>query len=136
MISFNEQGIKEVFVSLSMKHPNFQPAVPSMTRKLDPWSLVNTTARATAASIKAIRAGEVGVASVGFSACKSKVIDWNFIFPLEKFKDSKYKEHVKNEEDNELFGSVVHEKMLESMVKLSSTRNAERKGYTMTIESR
>lgn len=129
MISFNEQGIKEVVVSMSMKLPNFQPAVP-ITKK-DP-----DRHKTTAASMKAMRAGEVGVASVGTSACKSKVIDWNFIFPLEKFKNSKYKEHVKNEEDNELFGSVVHEKMLESMVKLSSICNAERKGYTMTIESR
>lgn len=118
--------MKEVLVLLWMKHPDFQPVVPSMAGKHPNRH----------APMKAIRPGEVGVVQVNrTAACKNMVIDWSFVFPLEKFENFQY-EHVKNENENELFGYVVHDQMMESVVMLSSIRSADRQEYTITIESR
>ena len=142
-----------VFVSFEMEHPHFNPVVPSVTGR--------NQRRAKSAGdvgfIEVVPSNTYGWSDIGLGKNTSRLMDqlsdmflgefgigtasnkvttWSFVFPLKGFQLPKYCEHVKTEEDNMLFGRVIHEHMLESMVKLSGTNNSARTGYTMTIESR
>ncbi len=82
------------------------------------------------------RANQMDEVGLGFFKMSSdKVTGWSFIFPLENFQNRKYVAHVKNVSACALFGRVISHQMLEYVTKLSSTKESERSGYTITLES-
>jgi hypothetical protein len=94
------------------------------------------------AKVFAQQLNEIGILSGNISS--DKVTGWSFIFPLENFRNKKFTEQVKKVSKCPLFGRVVScshqtkspaDHQLECVTKLSSTKETERSGYKITLES-
>ena len=116
-----------------MAHSLFQPVVSSMQCMVKKDALQK---KPSTPSERASRAGDVGMIFATSSSSVNNVTSWSFVFPLEGFQSSKYKDHVKTEAVNELFGHVINQSMLEVITMLSCSSKSARAGYVMTLESR
>ena len=103
--------------------------------QFQPASTANMLAANQNKTTKAEKMVEVGVLAIKDSTGNAPAAAWSLVFPLENFQNPTYKDHVKNNEANELFGCVVHRQMLESVSKLSKVSTAERANFKLTLES-
>ena len=98
-------------------------------------SLPNKRKNLVDAKVFAQQLNEIGI--VGGNISSDKVTGWSFIFPLENFQNKKFTEQVKKVSMCPVVGRVVscsHQK-LECVTKLSLTKETERSGYKITLES-
>ncbi len=127
-----------MFVVFAMAHAQFQPIIASLPAMVDGNGPHHTSSnQGNVGAARADEVDEVGVLQIKNSPGKKPVvIGWNFIFPLEGFRNPKFELSVKTKLANTLFGRVVHHQMLGTVGRLSTIPNAERKNLTLTLEAR
>ena len=111
-----------------MEHRDFMPRINSLIGTPE-----GRNYRQRPGTVSANREGDVGFNVQEFQ--QQSVANWSLIFPLKGFKNPAHNAHIQNVEFNQLFGVIIHNTMLEPIVQLSRTKNSERTGYAMTIES-
>ncbi|XP_046640768.1 uncharacterized protein LOC124326148 [Daphnia pulicaria] len=116
------KATSEQFVLLSVHHPQFQPAVPSMINRRYNTVIANEE-------------NEIGLTLVTNSS--GKVTGWSFFFLLED--SDNYNFPANPPEwilDNEHFGDVNnHHQTLNALKQLSRVNKSERAEYNFTLES-
>jgi hypothetical protein len=115
-----------------MSNAQFQPSLdPQEKNFVDATQQKSNNGRVVFAN----QMEEVGLLFENEQVSSPSFTGWSFIFPLENFQNQKNVAHVRDVSECVLFGRVISRPKMRTVTKLSSTKESQRSGYTITLES-
>ncbi len=121
-----------VYVKFPMSNAQFQPSLdPQEKNFVDATQQKSNNGRVVFAN----QMEEVGLLFENEQVSSHSFTGWSFIFPLENFQNQKNVAHVRDVSECVLFGRVISRPKMRTVTKLSSTKESQRSGYTITLES-